>query len=121
MRGHAFFSVNFAVLLFGLAGLFAKWIHLPAIGITFGRVLFSSIALGIYMLVRKQSIRIGDRRDLFFLLCAGAVLALHWWSFLESIQLSSVAVGTIIVNEFSFCTKGVLSRYSFSLKAFEAA
>ena len=54
MRKHAIMSVNIAVLLFGLAGLFAKWIHLPAICITFGRVLFSSVALGLYMLIRKQ-------------------------------------------------------------------
>lgn len=92
--------VNIAVLLFGLAGLFAKWINLPAICITFGRVLFSSIALGIYILVRKQSFRIADRRDLFNLLCAGVILALHWWAFLESIQLSSVAVGTITFSSF---------------------
>ena len=100
MRRRAVLSVNFAVLLFGLAGLFAKWIQLPAIGITFGRVLFSSITLGIYTLVRKQSFRIADRKDFCFLLCAGVVLALHWWSFLESIQLSTVAIGTITFSSF---------------------
>ena len=100
MRKYAVLSVNFAVLLFGLAGLFAKWIHLPAIGITFGRVLFSSAALGTYNLFRKQSFRIAGRKDLFFLVCAGMILALHWWSFLESIQLSTVAVGTITFSSF---------------------
>lgn len=100
MNRRAVLSVNIAVLLFGLAGLFAKWIHLPAIGITFGRVLFSSLALGIYLLVRKQSFRLASRRDLLFLLCAGAILALHWWAFLESIQLSSVAIGTITFSSF---------------------
>ena len=100
MNRRAVFSVNIAVLLFGLAGLFAKWIHLPAIGITFGRVLFSSLALGIYLLVRKQSFRFANRRDLLFLILAGVILALHWWAFLESIQLSSVAIGTITFSSF---------------------
>ena len=100
MKKRAFFFLNIAVLLFGLAGLFAKWIHLPAIGITFGRVLLSSAALGVFNLVRKQSFRIADRRDLLFLICAGAVLALHWWSFLESIQLSTVAIGTVTFSSF---------------------
>ena len=100
MRKRAVVSVNIAVLLFGLAGLFAKWINLPAIGIAFGRVLFSSIALGIYILVRKQSFRVANRRDLLFLLCAGAILGFHWWSFLESVKLSSVAVGTITFSSF---------------------
>ena len=100
MRRRAVFSVNTAVLLFGLAGLFAKWIHLPAIGITFGRVLFSSVALGVFILIRKQSFQIASKRDLLFLLSAGAILAFHWWSFLRSIQLSSVAIGTIIFSSF---------------------
>ena len=100
MRRRAFLSVNIAVLLFGMAGLFARWIHLPAIGITFGRVLFSSAALGIYLLVRRQSFRTENRKDLILMILAGAVLALHWWSFLESIQLSTVAVGTITFASF---------------------
>lgn len=100
MKKKALLSVNLAVLLFGLAGLFAKWIHLPAISITFGRVFFSSIALGLFMLVKKQSFRIGSRRDLRMLLCAGAILALHWWSFLASIQLATVAIGTITFSSF---------------------
>ena len=99
MRKRAIISVNIAVLLFGLAGLFAKWIHLPAICITFGRVLFSSTALGIYMLIREESFRI-TKKDAFLLILAGVILALHWWSFLESIQLSTVAVGTITFSSF---------------------
>lgn len=99
MKKHAIISVNIAVLLFGLAGLFAKWIHLPAICITFGRVLFSSAALGIYMLIRKHSFRI-TKNDARLLILAGAILALHWWAFLESIQLSTVAIGTITFSSF---------------------
>ena len=98
-RNAAIVSVNIAVLLFGLAGLFAKWIQLPAICITFGRVLFSSIALGLYLLLRRQSFLV-SRRDLLLLLAAGVILALHWWSFLASIQLSSVAIGTITFSSF---------------------
>ena len=51
MNRKALFSVNLAVLLFGLAGLFAKWIQIPAIGITFGRVLFSSLALLLFLVM----------------------------------------------------------------------
>jgi len=100
MKKRAVISVNAAVLLFGLAGLFAKWVQLPAVCITFGRVLFSSIALGIFILLRKQDIRISGKKDFLLLIFAGAVLALHWWAFLESIQLSTVAVGTITFSSF---------------------
>ena len=100
MKNSAFFSVNFAVLLFGLAGLFAKWIRLPALTITFGRVLFSSIALGLFMLFRKQNFRISAGKDILLLIGAGVILAIHWWSFLAAIQLSTVAVGTITFSAF---------------------
>ena len=99
MRKDALISVNIAVLLFGMAGLFAKWIQLPAICITFGRVLFSSVSLGLYMLIRKNSFRTG-KKDALLLMFAGGILALHLWSFLESIQLSTVAVGTITFSSF---------------------
>ena len=92
-------EVNIAVLFFGLAGLFARWIALPALAIAFGRVLFSSVALGLFRLIGKRSFRVSGR-DLGRLAAAGAVLALHWWAFLASIQRSTVAVGTLTFAAF---------------------
>ena len=100
MRKRALIQANTAVLLFGLAGLFARWIRLPAICITFGRVFFSSITLGIWLRVREKGIPRPERRDILAMVGAGAVLALHWWSFLQSIQLSTVAIGTITFSSF---------------------
>ncbi len=100
MNKRAFVLVNISVLLFGFAGLFGKWIDLPALGITFGRVFFSSIALGLFMLVTKQSFRVGSKKDLKLLLLSGVFLALHWWSIFVSIQLSTVAIGTITFSTF---------------------
>lgn len=94
------FLANIAVLLFEMAGLFAKWIKLESLSITFGRVLFSSVSLGIYMLLRKQSFRTENKKDLLRLAGAGMILALHWWAFLKSIQLSTVAIGTITFSSF---------------------
>ena len=100
MRRRALLSVNLAVVLFGLAGLFAKWVALPALGIAFGRVLFSSLVLGAWLLLRGESLRLSRPRDLPRLCAAGVVLALHWWAFLAAIQLSTVAVGTITFSAF---------------------
>ena len=52
------------------------------------------------MLIRRQPFRINSKSDLLALILAGAVLALHWWAFLESIQRSSVAIGTITFSSF---------------------
>lgn len=93
-------AVNIAVLLFGMAGIFTKWISLPAIGITFGRVVFSSLALFLFSLIKKQSLKIQGTKDLIRLILAGIILALHWWLFLESIKQSTVAIGTITFTTF---------------------
>ncbi|MBR3555068.1 MAG: DMT family transporter [Oscillospiraceae bacterium] len=99
MKRRALAAVNAAVLLFGLAGLFAKWIDLSALAITFGRVLFSSLALGLFLLAGKRSFRVSGR-DLGRLAAAGAILALHWWAFLSSVQWATVAVGTLTFAAF---------------------
>ena len=100
MNKRSLIYLNIAVLLFGLAGLFAKWIDLPSLGITFGRVFFSSLSLGIFMLVTRQSFRIETKRDVKLFICSGAVMAIHWWTIFESIQLSTVAIGCITFSTF---------------------
>ncbi len=99
-KGKALLSVNAAVLLFGLAGLFSKVIELPALGITFGRVAFSSASLAIFLLLTGKSFRTESKKDTILLFLAGAVLAVHWWTFLASIKLSTVAIGTITFSAF---------------------
>lgn len=98
-RNKSLILVNIAVFLFGLAGLFAKWIRIPAIGITFGRVFFSSITLFLYCLFTKKDIKV-EKKHLKLLIIAGIILAFHWWSFLYSIQISTVAIGTITFSTF---------------------
>jgi len=95
----ALVQVHAAVLLFGLAGLFGKLVGLPAIPITFARVLFSSLSLLVFTLLKRQSLRMPKK--LLLRLCgAGMLLAVHWCSFYQSIQLSSVAVGLLITLVF---------------------
>jgi len=92
-RARALAELHLAVALFGFAGLFAKWIALPAIGIVFGRTLIASIALATLLHFRgERALAVGiDRR---FAL-NGAVLAVHWLAFFEAIQLASVAIGLL--------------------------
>ena len=93
-------SVHAAVLLFGIVGLFAKLVDLPSVIIVLGRVLFSSLFLLGYLLVRKQKIRLEGRGDYLRMIAAGVVLAVHWSSFMQAIQSSTVAVGTLTFSTF---------------------
>lgn len=93
-------TLHTAVLLMGLAGLFAKWLHLPSIVIVLWRVLFSCLFLLILLKVRKDSLKLRCRKDYLFLIAAGAVLAVHWTTFMQSIQSATVAVGTLTFSTF---------------------
>ena len=93
-------SVHVAVALFGFVGLFAKLVDLPAVIIVLGRVFFSSIFLWIFLRFKKQKIRLDEKSDYLWMVGAGAVLAIHWSSYMQSIQSSTVAVGTLTVSTF---------------------
>lgn len=93
-------AVHVAVVLFGIVGLFAKLVDLPAVILVLGRVFFSSIFLWAFLMVRKQKIRLEKKKDYLWMIGAGIVLALHWTSFMQSIQTSTVAIGTLTFSTF---------------------
>ncbi|MGN0405502.1 MAG: DMT family transporter [Bariatricus sp.] len=93
-------SVHLAVLLFGVVGIFAKLVDLPAVIIVLGRVFFSALFLCGFLLVRRQRIRLEKREDYLWMIAAGVILAIHWSSFMQAIQSSTVAVGTLTFSTF---------------------
>ena len=94
-------AIHIAVLLFGFAGLFGKWVDLPAAIIVFGRVFFAAFFLLFYLFYTKQSFRLTRLNDYLSLFLAGALLAFRWFTFFYSIQISSVAIGILGVSTFS--------------------
>jgi drug/metabolite transporter (DMT)-like permease len=88
-------EVHSAVALFGLAGLFGKWLPLSPPFIVLGRVAFASLALGIFIAATRLSLRGILKESAVLLVVLGAVLAAHWAAFFQSVQVSSVAVGLL--------------------------
>lgn len=84
----------------GLAGVIAKFVSWPAVAVSFGRVLFSSTFLLVFMLFRKEKIRLDCRKDYIYIAGAGILMGIHWTVFFLSIQLGSVAIGTITFASF---------------------
>lgn len=93
-------SVHIAVLGFGLSGLFAKLVNQPAIVIAWGRVIFSSLFLFILLKARRQSVTLKCQKDYLLLAAAGILLAVHWTTFMQSIQVSTVAIGTLTFSTY---------------------
>jgi len=93
-------EIHVSVFLFGLAGLFGKFVHQPSVVIVFGRVCFATIALAFILHYYRQNIRLQSPRDYVGLVLLGVILATHWSTFFYSIQLSSVAVGLLSFSTF---------------------
>jgi drug/metabolite transporter (DMT)-like permease len=98
---HPLFLIHSAVLLFGLSGLFGKFINASPLYIVLGRTVFAALTLGIYARLisgTRLSDVPGQSTGLFIL--QGALLAVHWVFFFLSIQVSSVAVGLVTFSTF---------------------
>jgi drug/metabolite transporter (DMT)-like permease len=108
-------EIHTAVLFFGLAGLFGKFILLPALIIVLGRVIFAAIFLALLSLYLKQNIKLNQNKDYFYLFILGIILALHWWTFFQAIQVATVAVGLLTYSTFPIFVT-LLEPYFFKEK-----
>jgi drug/metabolite transporter (DMT)-like permease len=93
-------DIHVAVLLFGLAGLFGKFLVLPAWCIVLGRTAFAAIALGVVLLLTQPNRQPKDAKTMGLFGLLGLILAIHWITFFHAIQVSSVAVGLLAVSTF---------------------
>jgi drug/metabolite transporter (DMT)-like permease len=101
-RGAIF--ANIAVLFFGLAGVLGKLSTLSSPLIVLGRVFFASPVLLTLCIVQKLPLRPQSLRDGITLVGLGALLALHWTTFFQSIAVSNVAIGLLSYSSFPLFT-----------------
>ncbi len=92
-------AIHVAVFLFGLSGLLGKMLATPPVVIVFWRALLAALVLGSALWVWRPSTT-PRLRHLVFFAGSGAVLAIHWLTFFQSIQVSTVAVGLLSFSSF---------------------
>ena len=92
--------LHVAVMLFSISGVVGQFVEIPSVLVAMGRVICSSILLFIIAKVKKESLKLESKKDYILIMLAGAVLAVHWTTFFQSIQVSSVAIGTITFSTF---------------------
>ena len=100
IKNKSLIEIHFAVFLFGLSGLFGKFLSLSPIIIVLGRVFFSSIFLLALMLFLKKEIKLKEKKHYYYLIIMGIILAIHWTTFFQSIQVSTVAIGLLTFSTF---------------------
>lgn len=103
-RAGGLLQIHTAVVLFGLAGLFGKWLSLSPVIIVLGRVVFASLALGFVLLLTGTPLKAVRPADRLLFLFLGVLLAFHWTAFFLSVQVSTVAVGLLSYSSFPVFT-----------------
>lgn len=93
-------QLHIAVFLFGVSGLFGKFLTQPSIIIVLGRVFFSSIFLYIGLTITKENLKLKSRKDMLIIAFMGVILAIHWCTFFQGIKLSTVAIGLLTFSTF---------------------
>ncbi len=96
----ALFKLHIAILLFGLSGLFGKLLPIDPGWIVLGRTLVGSTVL-LLLLAYKGKVRqmlVPGQWPINMAL--GSILAIHWMTFFQAIQVSSVAVGLLAFSSF---------------------
>ncbi|MBE9108812.1 DMT family transporter [Nodosilinea sp. LEGE 07298] len=96
----ALLQVHTSVFLFGLSGLFGKFLALPASVIVLGRTGFATLALGLVLALGRRAVRLRSPQDSLGMVLLGILLAFHWVSFFYSIQLATVAIGLLTFSSF---------------------
>jgi drug/metabolite transporter (DMT)-like permease len=99
-KAHSLVQLHLAVILFGLAGLFGKFLSLSPLLIVLGRAFFAAVTLAILLPCLGHSLRLQSRRACLIFMVLGALLALHWTTFFQAIQVSTVAVGLVTYASF---------------------
>lgn len=84
--------------MWGFTGILGVLIKLDAIILVWHRVLIAFVALGLYMALKKKSIKIESSSQLIQILLIGLVVALHWITFFQSIQLSTASLGILCLS-----------------------
>lgn len=100
----AIVQLHGAVLMFALAGLFAKWIDLDAFWLVLARTGFAALALLVFFALFKRSALHMDKKDRRRFFISGLLLAVHWLTFFLAIQYSTVTFGLLIFASFPLFT-----------------
>lgn len=110
-------QLHISVALFGLAGIFARWIPLDPLMIVWARVVFACLGLLPFIVFGKRSFPSLDSGFLIRSALLGGVLAFHWFSFFKAIQETSVALALLSFASFPLFTlllEAITNRKSLS-------
>lgn len=89
------FLLHLIIFIWGFTGILGELIHLPAISIVWYRVLIAFVALALVIPFLGAGFKINSARRLIQTIGVGVLVGLHWYTFYQSIQLSTASLGIL--------------------------
>jgi drug/metabolite transporter (DMT)-like permease len=86
------------IFMWGFTGILGKKIQLEALPLVWHRVGIAVIALILGMYFLKRSFSLPSKKNFVGICLTGVVVALHWVTFYESIQLSTASLGILCLS-----------------------
>jgi len=87
----SYLNLHLIVFIWGFTAVLGALITIPAEDLVWYRMLFASVFLGAFLVIRRKSFRI-PMRGLLQLVFVGLLIALHWIFFFQAIHISNVSI-----------------------------
>jgi drug/metabolite transporter (DMT)-like permease len=86
------------IFMWGFTGILGKLIHLPTLQLVWYRILIAGLAMVIGLKLLGFPMRIPNKKRRLQVLGVGILVATHWLTFYESIQLSTASLGILCLS-----------------------
>jgi drug/metabolite transporter (DMT)-like permease len=90
--------IHLVIIVWGYTGIMGKTITLGASELVWWRLIIAFVSLGLFIKLFKRPIQPISKKDFWKVAAVGGVVALHWFTFFQSIKLSSVSLGIICLS-----------------------
>ena len=98
-----YLNLHLIVFIWGFTAILGALITIQADALVWFRLLFASVFLVPFILVKKKSFRL-PIREFFKLIFVGLLIALHWIFFFKAIHLSNVSITLAVFSLGAFLT-----------------
>ena len=92
------FALHLIIFIWGFTGILGKLIHLSSEQIVWYRCFIAFVSMLIALKIFKLPIRIPSKKYFWATLGVGVLVAMHWWTFYQSIYLSTASLGILCLS-----------------------
>ena len=98
-----YLHLHFLVFIWGFTAILGALISLKSIPLVWYRMLFASLFLVVFFIIKRKSIKTTPRALLSFFV-GGVIIATHWIAFFASIKTANISIALVTLSTGAFFT-----------------